>query len=137
MNQMQYKGYTAIVEYDAEDECFVGHVAGITDRIAFDGESVPELRRNFHNVLDTYLAHCLETGKTPETPKSRKLLLRLPTELHAYVAQQARTTGESVNNVIIDAVQSFRDRERETATRTVARKNRRARNAANTKSPRK
>lgn len=117
MNQMEYKGYTAVVEYDNDDDCFVGHVVGITDRIVFDGESTIELRQNFHEVLNTYLKHCEEVGKVPEIPRSGKLLLRLPAELHAYVAQQAETTGESVNSVIVEAVQSLRDRERRTAFR--------------------
>ncbi len=102
MNQMEYKGYTAAVHYDEDDDCFVGRVIGITDRIVFDGESTGELRRNFHEVLDTYLAHCGQTGKIPETPRSGKLLLRLPAELHAFVAQQAESTGESVNGVIVN-----------------------------------
>lgn len=122
MNQMKYKGYTASIEFDADDECFVGRIVGITDLIAFDGQSVSELRKNFHDVLDTYLAHCKETGKAPETPKSGKLLLRLPAELHAYVAQQAESNGESVNSVIVEAVQSLRDRERRPASNTVRKK---------------
>jgi predicted HicB family RNase H-like nuclease len=109
VNTMEYKGYAAVIEYSAEDECLVGHVIGISDRIGFDGESIAEITRNFHDVLDCYLAHCEETGKIPETPRSGKLLLRLPAELHAYVAQQAESTGESVNRIIVNAVQSLRD----------------------------
>lgn len=122
MNQLEYKGYTAVVGFEADDDCFVGRVVGITDLIAFDGQSISELRQNFHNVLDTYLKHCDEVGKIPESPKSGKLLLRLPAELHAYVAQQAETTGESVNGIIVGAVQNLRDRERRAATRHEAAK---------------
>ena len=123
MNQMEYKGYTAAVHYDEDDDCFVGRVIGITDRIVFDGESTGELRRNFHEVLNTYLLHCERTGKIPEAPKSGKLLLRLPAELHAYVAQQAESTGESVNGIIVGAVQTLRDRgRRKTREAVVSRK---------------
>ena len=124
MNQMEYKGYTAAVQYDGDDDCFVGHVIGITDRIVFDGESTSELRRNFHEVLNTYLAHCKQVGKVPETPRSGRLLLRLPAELHAYVAQQAESTGESVNSIIVNAVQSLRDRGRQAGSRLDADKER-------------
>ncbi len=117
MNQMEYKGYTAAVQYDDDDDCFVGRVIGITDRIVFDGESTNELRQNFHEVLNTYLAHCEQVGKVPETPRSGKLLLRLPAELHAYLAQQAESTGESVNGIIVNAVQSLRDRGRRPSSR--------------------
>ncbi|MCD8244935.1 MAG: type II toxin-antitoxin system HicB family antitoxin [Parabacteroides sp.] len=115
---MEYKGYTALIEYSAEDECLIGHVIGINDRLGFDGESIVEITQAFHDVLDNYLALCERAGKLPEQPKSGKLSLRLPVELHAYVAQQAESSGESINNIIIDAVRSFRDKER----RAVARK---------------
>lgn len=139
MNQMEYKGYTAVIEYDDDDECLVGHVIGISDRLAFDGESIPEIKRNFRNVLDNYLALCAKTGKQPETPKSGKLSLRLPVELHAFVARQAEATGESVNNIIVEAVQSFRHGRNKTTSqwtvgtqkhRTVTRQKTRSGNAA-------
>lgn len=130
MNQMEYKGYTATVQYDDDDDCFVGRVIGITDRIVFDGESTNELRENFHEVLNTYLAHCKQVGRVPETPRSGKLLLRLPAELHAYVAQQAERTGESVNGIIVGAVKTLRDRSRRSVARPAAAKERGGRRAA-------
>lgn len=117
MNQMEYKGYTAVIEYDDDDDCFVGRVIGITDRIVFDGESTAELRRHFHEVLDTYFVHCKDVGKDPETPKSGKMLLRLPAELHAYVAHQAETTGESINNIVVGAVEMLKSGGRRPAAR--------------------
>lgn len=120
INTMEYKGYSALIEYSAEDECLVGHVIGINDRLGFDGESIAEITRNFQDVLDNYLTLCEKTGKRPEQPKSGKLSLRLPAELHAYVAQQAEATGESINNIIVDAVRSIRNRENRRATRAAA-----------------
>ena len=52
MNAMQYKGYAARVEYDAEDRIFVGHVAGLRDIVGFHGSSVEELEASFHEALD-------------------------------------------------------------------------------------
>ena len=44
MNSMlEYKGYHASIEYDAEDNIFVGEVFGITDSLNFHGTSVTEL----------------------------------------------------------------------------------------------
>ena len=31
MNTMTYRGYAARVEYRDEDQCFIGHIAGIND----------------------------------------------------------------------------------------------------------
>ncbi len=111
INTMEYKGYSALIEYSAEDGCLVGHVIGIQDRLGFDGESIAEITQNFHDVLDNYLALCKKIGKQPEQPKSGKLSLRLPAELHAYVAQQADLTGESINTIIVDAVRTIRNKE--------------------------
>lgn len=117
MNAMEYRGYPAVIEYSAEDECLIGRVVGIGDILVFDGSSIDEIRQNFHNVLDNYLALCEKSGKQPETPKSGKLSLRIPPELHAYIAQQSETTGESINSILIGAIQSLRDRERRIAVR--------------------
>lgn len=103
-NAMEYKGYTALIEYSAEDGCLVGHVIGINDRIGFHGESIAEITRNFHDGLDCYLKACEERGKRPEQPKSGKLSVRLPVELHAIVAQQSEAIGKSLNQMVIDAL---------------------------------
>jgi predicted HicB family RNase H-like nuclease len=44
-NTMNYKGYTARVEFDPRDEIFIGCVLGIEDRITFHGETVAKLMR--------------------------------------------------------------------------------------------
>ena len=43
-SMLEYKGYHASVEYDAEDNIFVGEVFGITDSLNFHGSSVEELK---------------------------------------------------------------------------------------------
>ena len=40
---LEYKGYHASIEYDAEDNIFVGEVIGITDSLNFHGTSVDEV----------------------------------------------------------------------------------------------
>jgi predicted HicB family RNase H-like nuclease len=64
---MKYKGYEAIIEYDAEDRLFFGRVININDIIVFDGLSVDELEQSFQTVIDHYLADCQISNKTPET----------------------------------------------------------------------
>ena len=55
MNIMSYKGYTAIVDYSAEDECLVGHLAGIDDIVGFHGDSEEEIRKAFEEAVDFYI----------------------------------------------------------------------------------
>ena len=42
MNSITYNGYTARIEYDDDDEIFVGHLAGIRDIVSFHGSTVNE-----------------------------------------------------------------------------------------------
>jgi len=58
---MRYKGYLARIEFDAEDECFVGHIAGIRDIVGFHAETVDDLKAAFREAVDDYL-ELLELG---------------------------------------------------------------------------
>ena len=63
---MECKGYHAKIEYDQEDNIFVGHVLGINDSIIFHGYSVDELTKEFSNAIDNYIDYCAKSGKVPE-----------------------------------------------------------------------
>lgn len=102
MKTMNYKGYNARIEYSDEDSCFVGHLAGIGDVVGFHGESVSELRSAFREAVDDYLDVCEKTGKQPLKPYSGRLMVRIPPQLHAAVAQAAELNGKSINQWIVD-----------------------------------
>ncbi len=85
-NSLTYQGYAARIEFSSEDECFIGHTAGIQDTIGFHGESVSELKESFEEAVEDYLETCKIVGKTPQKPYSGKLMLRLRPEIHAAVA---------------------------------------------------
>lgn len=99
-----YQGYAARIEFSSEDECFVGHVAGVQDTIGFHGESVSELKAAFEEAVDDYLEVCQKVGKTPQKPYSGKLMLRLRPELHAAVAAAAELSGQSINQWASEAL---------------------------------
>lgn len=96
-NTMQYKGYTARVEFDPRDNIFVGRILGIVDRISFHGETVEELRVAFETAVDHYLADCVQTGRAAQKPASGKLMLRIPPEVHAAASVAAASSGKSLN----------------------------------------
>ena len=104
MNTMTYKGYAASIEYSDDDECFIGHIAGIKDRVGFHGESVIELKEAFHDAAEDYLETCAAVGKEPQKPYSGKLMLRIPPELHATIATAAQVSGQSINQWISRAL---------------------------------
>jgi len=96
-NAMRYKGYTARVQYDAEDKLIVGRLAGISDVVSFHGESVAELESAFHESVDDYIAACEKLGQSPNKPASGKLMLRVPPEVHSAALTAAQAAGTSLN----------------------------------------
>jgi len=65
---MQYKGYTALVTYTAEDQYFTGKVVGIKHRLLFGGLTLEETKANFMELIDNYPAMCLDQGVLPNQP---------------------------------------------------------------------
>lgn len=97
MNTMRYNGYSARVEFDADDRILVGHIAGIKDVVGFHGASVDELEAAFHEAVDDYLAACKKLKQAPNKPFSGRVMLRLPPELHARASAAAQVRGVSFN----------------------------------------
>ena len=105
MTPMTYKGYAARIEYSDEDECFVGHIAGISDIVGFHGDSVEEIRAAFHEAVDHYLASCAARKVAPNKPYSGKIMVRISPELHAKVAMMASARGVSLNALATEALE--------------------------------
>ncbi|MDR1850088.1 MAG: type II toxin-antitoxin system HicB family antitoxin [Zoogloeaceae bacterium] len=105
MNTMMHKGYAARVEYSEEDQCLVGHIAGIRDVIGFHAESVAELRVAFEEAVDDYLETCEKLGREPNHPYSGQFRLRLSPELHARAAMVAETQGKSLNTWVAEMIE--------------------------------
>ena len=97
MNTMTYKGYSARVEYDDEDEIFFGKIACISDVIGFHSETVADLKTAFHEALDDYLATCAKVGKEPQKPYSGKMMFRVSPDVHRKAAVAAELSGKSLN----------------------------------------
>lgn len=97
MNAMQYKGYAARVEYDAQDRVFVGHASGLRDIVGFHGSSVEELEAAFHEAIDNYLEACKALGQSPDKPFSGRLMFRVDPQVHADVSAAAQVSGVSLN----------------------------------------
>jgi predicted HicB family RNase H-like nuclease len=103
MNTMTYKGYAARIEYSDEDQCLIGHLAGIHDVVGFHGESVAELRKAFEEAVEDYLETCEQLGRAPQKPYSGRMMLRVPPEVHAAVAVAAEVSGKSINQWATEA----------------------------------
>lgn len=102
MNAMNYKNYKAKIEYSDEDECFIGHIAGIQDIVGFHGESVAELRDAFEEAVNDYLETCKKLNRSPQKPYSGNIMLRISPDVHAAVAVAAEVSGKSINQWAMD-----------------------------------
>ena len=98
MNTINYKGYAARIEYSDEDDCLIGHIAGINDIVGFHANSVSELHIAFEEAVDDYLETCKQTGRSAQKPYSGKIMLRVPPEIHARAAMMAQAHGKSLNS---------------------------------------
>ncbi len=105
MNSMlEYKGYHATIEYDAEDEIFVGEVFGITDSLNFHGNSIDELKNTFSQCIDNYLELCKKVGKNPDKEFKGTFNVRIPPELHKKAALAAAEQKITLNQYVVRAI---------------------------------
>ncbi len=103
---MEYKGYIGKAEVDEDAGLFHGEIINIRDVVTFEGKTVTELRRAFHESVDDYLAFCAERGEDPNKPFSGKFVVRIPPELHRKVYAQARLSEKSLNRWVSDVLES-------------------------------
>ena len=104
---IEYKGYTAVVEFDES----VGRLHGRTVNsgaypiATFEATDVEGISSEFHKSVDEYLASCEEDGVEPRKPFSGKLNVRLGPDLHQRVAHSAAESGISLNSWIMQALE--------------------------------
>jgi predicted HicB family RNase H-like nuclease len=94
---MNYKGFTAKIEFSAEDNLFVGRLIGIDDIVMFEAETVEELNNALREAVDFHIEVCEKTGKKARKSYSGKLLFRFSDNLHAKIAEAAARRGKSIN----------------------------------------
>ena len=104
MNTLSYKGYTAKIEFDPEDNILFGNIIGIRDTVGFHGETVAELKVAFQEAVDFYLESCAKSGRTPNKPFSGKFVVRVDSSLHGEIAAAAVHAGKSINKWVADTL---------------------------------
>lgn len=104
---MEYKGYTATVEFDESVGRLHGRVvnSGPYPIVTFEATDVEGILREFHRSIDEYLESCKEDGIEPRKPFSGKLNVRLGPALHQRVARSAAESGLSLNSWIVQALE--------------------------------
>jgi hypothetical protein len=59
---MSYKGYTALVHFCEDEGIYVGEVTGIEDIILPEGATIPEIQKDFEEMIDSYLSEYVGKG---------------------------------------------------------------------------
>ena len=67
MDKLRYKGYVGSVEMSEEDDCLFGHVLDLPHEteITYDGKTVAQLKEDFMNAVEDYIAYCESKSQAP------------------------------------------------------------------------
>lgn len=101
---LKFKGYYAEVHFSAVDDVFFGNLMGISDLISFEGTSVSDLKKAFHEAVEDYLITCEELGKDPEKTYKGSFNVRIPPELHRKAANYASIRKMILNDLVKQAI---------------------------------
>lgn len=107
MGNLKYKGYIGSVEYSEEDNCLFGKVLGMSkDCITYEGETIGELKQDFEEAIDAYIASCEARGVEPRKAFSGTLNIRISPEIHSKIAMLAQEAGTTINSYIKSALEN-------------------------------
>jgi predicted HicB family RNase H-like nuclease len=102
---LTYKGYFGSARYSAVDEVFYGKLEGIDDLVNYEGDSVKELIKAFHEAVEDYLETCQKIGKAPNKTYKGSFNVRIPAKMHRDAAILAASKDISLNNLAKKAIQ--------------------------------
>jgi predicted HicB family RNase H-like nuclease len=100
ISYLSYKGYTGVFGVDPEAKVIRGRVVDLKDVITFQGETVRDVVKAFHESVDDYLEFCESLGEAPEKPFSGKFLVRVGPKIHRDLTMVAQIKGVSVNKLV-------------------------------------
>ena len=103
-NMMDFGKYKAAIRFDAEIGEFRGEFLGLNGGADFYGKSLAELKREGAASLKVFLEMCAEKGIEPEKHYSGRILLRVPSSVHASAMAAAAAHGKSLNQWAAEAL---------------------------------
>ncbi|MCC6276247.1 MAG: type II toxin-antitoxin system HicB family antitoxin [Leptospiraceae bacterium] len=100
-----YKNFLGSVHFHTEDEIFYGKIEEIDDLITFEGKSVSELKKTFHEAVDDYLKLCHKLDKPVFKSFKGSFNVRINPELHKKAFRKSVTLGISLNQLVQKAIE--------------------------------
>lgn len=102
---LTYKGFIGSVHFSADDKVFHGRIVDIKDLVTFEGDSVGELIKAFHDAVDDYFDICKEAGKEPCKLHKGSFNVRVSPKLHGCVIRVASIRGVTLNKLVQTALE--------------------------------
>jgi len=113
MNNLEYKGYFGSIEKGKEDNRLYGTVLGMTkDCIAYEGNDIDELEKDFRDAIESYLEGCKELGIKPRKEINGTINISIPADIHSRMVIFTQNNGTSINDFIRKSI----ERQLETAS---------------------
>lgn len=63
MDYYEYRGFRAKIDFDMEDDIYIGEVVDIDDSLNFHGNTEDEAVKMFHRSINNYIKLCEAFGK--------------------------------------------------------------------------
>ena len=104
MDKLVYKGYTAKIEFDPEEQELVGEIEGIGDLVVFSSKKCDEIKSIFHESVDSYLESCKIAGKDPDKAYTGSFNIRIDPSEHRELDRLAKKEDSTLNAEIVSAV---------------------------------
>ena len=100
-----YKKFMTIEQYNFEDQCYYGTLAGIDDSVLIKGKNMEEFQKDFRKAVDNYIEKNNSKESLPPKANTKFCYARIPAELHAKIVEKAKRSGKKINQFIIDALE--------------------------------
>jgi non-homologous end joining protein Ku/predicted HicB family RNase H-like nuclease len=104
MSVLRYKDYQGAVEFD--DGRLIVRLLHIDDLITTEIDRASEAQAAFTELVDDYLASCVEVGKQASKPFKGSFNVRVPPNLHKRAAFAAMEEGETLNAFVLSALEN-------------------------------
>ncbi len=100
-----YKNFLGSVHFHTEDEIFFGKIEEIDDLVTFEGKSVSEVKKAFHDAVEDYLILCQKLDKPVFKSFKGSFNVRINPELHKKAFRKSVTLGISLNQLVQNAIE--------------------------------
>lgn len=106
--QAAAKHYLKIVEWSAEDQCFIGSAPPLIGQ-SCHGETEAAVLAQLQTIVEEWVTNLLSSGQplppgTANRKFSGKFVVRLTPELHRKASLKAMARGESLNEFVADTL---------------------------------